>query len=223
MIRIIVFDFHGTLSLRSGKVNRLFSLLFEKKLEQKEKNEEKEQKSFTPPTPETPDYIAINDLKNVLKKYKKDSWYDAMKESKIDAKVMMPTLDDIITFISYMQNLNPEIIFSVASMVEEEMFIYDLLRYCFTEKGIISPFTLKNIVSYASLKETDVKSQNSSDKTPHIEVILKRNGLRVEKKEIVIIDDNELTVAYMASQHYCAILATDYFTIADWNRGCHKD
>ena len=230
MVKLIVFDFHGTLALRSGKANRIFSLLFEKKFqekkERKEEKKEKEEKKGEKNTPEVedPNYIAINDLKNILKKYKKnDSWYDAMVISKMDPKVMMPTLDDIITFTEYMKNLNPEIIFSVASMIEEETFMYDLLRYCFEMKGKICPFALKNIVSYASLKETNVKSSNSSDKTPHIEVILKRNGLHLERNEIVIIDDNELTVSYMASQNYCSILATNYFTIADWNRGCHKD
>ena len=213
MVKLIVFDFHGTLALRSGKANRIFSLLFEKNFE-KDGGKQDEGK----------DFIAINDLKNILKKYKKnDSWYEAMKESKIDPKVMMPTLDDIITFTDYMKELNPEIVFSVASMIEEETFMYDLLRYCFEMKGKISPFSLQNIVSSASLKETNVKSANSSDKIPHIEVILKRNSLQIDKNEIVIIDDNELTIKYMASQDYCSILASNYFTISDWNRGCHKD
>jgi hypothetical protein len=73
------------------------------------------------------------------------------------------------------------------------------------------------------LKETDIKSKNSSDKAPHISVIMKRNGVFFKNNEIVIIDDNELTVSYMASQRYCAVLATNYFTISDWNRGCHKN
>ena len=217
MVKLIVFDFHGTLALRSGKANRIFSLLFEKNFEKDEGKERGKQD-------EGKDFIAINDLKNILKKYKKkDSWYDAMKDAKIDPKVMMPTLDDIITFTDYMKELNPAIIFSVASMIEEEMFMYDLLRYCFEMKGRISPFSMQNIVSSASLKETNVKSANSSDKIPHIEVILKRNGLHIDKNEIVIIDDNELTIKYMASQDYCSILASNYFTISDWNRGCHKD
>ena len=221
MIKLIVFDFHGTLALRSGKANRLFSLLFEKKFEEGKEKEKKKQEEKAPEV--DPNYIAINDLKNILKKYKKnDSWYDAMKNAKIDPKVMMPTLDDIIIFVEYMQKLNPQIIFSVASMIEEETFMYDLLRYCFETRGKFCPFDMKNIVSYASLKETNIKSSNSSDKIPHIEVILKRNNLNVDKKEIVIIDDNELTVTYMASQYYCSILATNYFTISDWNQGCHK-
>ena len=215
MVKLIVFDFHGTLSLKSGKVNRLFSLLFEKNFNEEKKGDEKEGEE-----PPLKIQIAINDLKNILKKYKDGSWYDAMKKVKIDPEIMMPTLNDVVYFVDYMQEINPKIVFGVASMLEEEQFMYDLLRYCFEMKEKVSPFTLKTIVSSSGLKEVDVKSESSSDKWPHITVILQRNSLNFNIKDIVIIDDNEIIVQYMASKGFCAILATNYFTVKDWNAGC---
>ena len=217
MVKLIVFDFHGTLSLKSGKVNRIFSLMFEKKLQEKEEDEEK-QEDEEPEEP--PIHIAINDLKNILKNYKNGSWYEAMKKVKIDPELMMPTLNEIIHFIDYMKELHPKIVFGVASMLEEEQFMYDLLKYCFEMKGKVSPFTLKTIVSSSGLKEVDVKSESSNDKWPHITVILQRNDLKFGIEDIVIIDDNEMIVQYMSDKGFCSILASHYFTIQDWNGGC---
>lgn len=204
---LLVFDFHHTLSLKSGKVNEILLSIFLKELENK-----------IEPSIE----IGINDLKTILKKYKEknDSWYIAMKRSQLDAKIMMPTIDEIVSFVDSVKDFG--YIFSVASMLEEEQFIYDLLKYCFEQRGKQSPFTLNNIVSNYSLKETDVKSKSMNDKWPHIEVILKRNGFSFDKQDIVIIDDTIDTIKYMSSVGICGVHATDYFRIDDWNRGCYS-
>ncbi len=214
MVKLIVFDFHGTLSLKSGKVNRLFSLLFEKYFDKKgDEGEDEEEVNIE---------IAINDLKNILKKHREGSWYDTMKKIKIKPEVMMPTLNDVIHFVDYMQELNPKIVFGVASMLEEEHFMYDILRYCFEMKGKVSPFTLKTIVSSSGLKEVTVKSDGSNDKWPHIKVILQRNDLDIDIENIVIVDDNQHIIEYMTKKGFCSILANHYFTISDWNVGCYK-
>ncbi len=219
MVKLIVFDFHGTLSLKSGKVNRLLSLLFEKSFE---KSLEKSLKKKEDENEEVSIEIAINDLKNMLKKYREGSWYDTMKKIKIGPEIMMPTLDDVIHFVDYMTDLNPKIIFGVASMLEEEQFMYDMLRYCFEMRGKVSPFTLKTIVSSSGLKEVTVKSEGSNDKWPHIKVILQRNDLNIDIEDIVLIDDNESVIEYMTEKGFCTILANHYFTISDWNVGCYK-
>ena len=214
MVRLIVFDFHGTLSLKSGKTNAVFSMLFERNVEEKKVAENKDV------------WIGINDLKNLLRKVKtKDmTWYNAMHKINIDPDVMMPTLDEVIYFTEYMRDLYPIIVFSVASMLEDEAFIFELLTYCFEKRGKRSPFEMRSIVSSASLKDTPLKPLNAYDKTSHIDVILRRNNLvDVEKKDIVLIDDNTEVVQYMASTNICCITATNYFTIQDWNRGCYPN
>jgi hypothetical protein len=203
---LIVFDFHHTLSLRSGRINSMFFKFFEEQLEN---------------GMEIDIQIGINDLKSILKKYGEKSWYEAMKKSKLDAKIMMPTIDEVIAFIDFMKEKNS--IFAVASMLEDEQFMFDLLKYCFEQRGKESPFTLKNVVSSPGLKETDVKSKSSHDKWPHIEVILKRNNYHFDKSEIVIIDDSIEIIKYMSSIGVCGIVVSDYFTINDWNQGCYID
>jgi len=203
---LLVFDFHHTLSLKSGKVNPDLLLRFQKQLEE----------GLQPDVE-----IGINDLKTILKKYKNkdDSWFSSMQKSKLNAKILMPTIDEIIGFVENTK-LNGYV-FSVASMLEDEIFIFDLLNYCFQQRGKESPFTLKNIVSNYSLKETNIKSENMYDKWPHIEVIMKRNNFYFSKENIVIIDDNLDIIKYMSKKGICGVLASDYFKIEDWNRGCY--
>jgi len=203
---MIVFDFHSTLSLKSGKVNPFYVDEFMEQLE-----------NGRIPSVE----IGINDMKTYLKRYKEtnESWYDAMKRSKINPKNLMPTIDDVIQFIDFMQPLG--YVFTVASMLEEEKFIYDLLYYCFEQKGRISPFKLSAIVSTYGLKETNIKSKNKSDKWPHIEVIMKRNNFTFSKDQITMIDDDIDTIQYMTSIGICSVYATNYFMVQDWNKGCY--
>jgi hypothetical protein len=203
---LLVFDFHHTLSLQSGKVNPDYLKTFYEQLEN----------GMLPDI-----HIGINDLKTLLKKYKgiNDSWYQSMKNSKLDAKIMMPTIDDIISFVDYIPK---NYVFAVASMLEDEQFMYDLLRYCFEQKGRLSPFTTKTIVSIYGLKETDVKSKGMNDKWPHIEVILKRNNFHFEKDQIVMIDDDLDNIKYISSIGVCGIHVNEYFTIEEWNKGCYS-
>jgi len=195
---MIVFDFHNTLSLKSGKFNSFYVPKFLKQLEKGK----------------IPDVeIGINDMKSILKKYKKDddSWYETIKKSKIDAKTLMPAIDNIIYFIDSIQSKG--FIFAVASMLEDENFIHDLLYYCFEQKGRISAFNLKTIVSTYGLKETNIKSNDRNDKWPHIEVIMKRNNLSFSKENIIIIDDDINIIKYMSSIGVNGIYIS---TIKDW-------
>ena len=135
----------------------------------------------------------------------------------------MPTIDQIIEFTNYMKELYPGITFGVASMLEDENFMYDLIKYCYNRKGYETPFMRKAIVSSSGLLESGIKSKDNNDKNPHIDVIMKRLGVKFNKDEIILIDDSPNVVNYMASKGYCCIVATKYFLIEDWNRGCYRE
>ena len=198
---LIVFDFHGCLSLVSGTERGFLVGDFEETLQ-------------------LPEYgrIKINNLKKALRKYKNGSWYSAMVKSKINSYIMMPTLDDVVTFVDFIRNNRKDTVFGIASMLEDENFMYDMMKYCFESKDKISPFVQDAIISSHSLDKKISKSKD--DKWPHISVILKKMNLPFEKSGIVLVDDTESIVAYMTNFGICSVLVEDYFRISDWNKGC---
>ena len=163
---LLVFDFHGCLSLKSGE--------------------------------------QLNNLKKYLK-IKDTKWYSAMKMSNIDPYIMMPTLDEVIYFVDYMRKY--KCIFAIASMLEDEIFMYDMMKYCFESKNKISPFVQEAIISNQPFKKYD--------KSSHIFNILKR--MKLPKMKIILIDDNEKNVNYMNNIGIKSILVKNYFRIKDWN------
>ena len=199
--KLIVFDFHGTLSLNTGTEN---TKEFEKTLKKGEY-----------------EMIKINNLKNALRKYKKTSWYQAMKDSHIDPNVMMPTLDDIIMFVDYLKENSKDTVFGIATMGEQEDFIYDMMKYAFEFKNRESPFTMNSIIGFRNIKSSEIKSQSIHDKWPHISLIIK--NLNLINPSVVLIDDNIRVVDYMTSRGICSVIVKYYFTLDDWNRGCYVD
>ena len=127
--KLIVFDFHGCLSLASGTERGVLVGDFEDTLELAEYGR-----------------IRINNLKKALRKYKNGSWYSAMVKSKINPYIMMPTLDEVITFVDFIRNNRKDTVFSIASMLEDEHFMYDMMKYCFEKKDKISPFLQDAII-----------------------------------------------------------------------------
>jgi len=200
--KLIVFDFHGCLSLASGTERGVLVGDFENTLKLAEYGR-----------------IRINNLKKALRKYKNGSWYSAMVKSKINPYIMMPTLDEVITFVDFIRNNRKDTVFSIASMLEDEHFMYDMMKYCFEKKDKISPFLQDAIISSHSLDNKVSRSRN--DKWPHISVILKKLNLPIEKSDIVLIDDTESIVDYMTKSGICSVLVEDYFRISDWNKGCY--
>ena len=200
--RLIIFDFHGTISLKQGRslfpMNDFINTL---------------DKNFA--------FDArINDLKKGLRKYKlpsdtKTNWYVLMNRAKIDPEVMVPTLNDIIKFIDYVTSQNPTTIFAIASMVENDSFIFDMMKYVFEMRGKISPFTYNTIVGSNTVNKY---GGNEKGKLKHISVILKNIEIPVDNKDIVLIDDSIPTIQIMTLNGICGILISDYFTIKDWNK-----
>lgn len=193
--KLIVFDFHGTLSLRTGTSKYVGN--FETTLEKDEFDD-----------------VKINNLKNALKQFKTTTWYEAMVKSKINPRIMMPTLDDINFLTEYAKKNNA--ILGIATMGENEDFIIDMLNYCFSSLGKKSPFNEKAIIGVTAMKEAKVKSKNSNDKLPHIFIILERLKLDIPLSSIVLIDDNGNITDYMNSIGMKTILVDDYFRMKDW-------
>jgi hypothetical protein len=193
--KLIVFDFHGTLSLRTGTSKYIGN--FEKTLEKDEFDD-----------------VKINNLKNALKPFKTKTWYDAMVKSNINPKIMMPTLDDV-NILSDLAKKNGSIL-GIATMGENEDFIIDMLNYCFSSLGKKSPFDEKAIIGVLSMKESKVKSKTNNDKLPHIFIMLERLGLNFPLSSIVLIDDSGSITDYMSSIGMKTILVDDYFRMKDW-------
>lgn len=192
---LIVFDFHGTLSLKEGRSPLVSENLFfpcEK-------------------------LYHINDLKKILRRYKNDdSWYKTMIKAEICPEIMMPTLNDIIMFINNIKIVNPDIIFSIASMIEDEKFIYDMMRYCFDSKKKENPFNQNNIVGFQSLSKNKLNSLCSKDKTPHINIILSRLDRNITN--IVLVDNDSDVIATMSKLGVRSVYVEEFFTIEDWNK-----
>ena len=172
--KLIVFDFHGCLSLK------------------------------------------YKELLKIKEKLENGNWYLSMVKNKIDPYVLMPTLNDVIYFVDVVRFNQKESIFAIASMFEDEDFMYSTLKYCFEYKGKISPFIKRNIISYH-----EIGNKKKNNKWPLISKIMNRGNLKLDKSEIVLIDDNEKNVSYMTSIGVCSILVEKYFKISDWNKGCY--
>lgn len=195
--KLIVFDFHGTLSLSSGTERGFLVGDFETTLELPEHGK-----------------IRINNLKKALRKYKINGWYSAMVKSKINPYIMMPTLDDILTFVDFIRNDRKDTIFSIASMLEDEHFMYDMMKYCFECKGKISPFTKESICG--------TRFDKKDKKIPHIQEILKRLNLKIDNSNIILIDDTEKIVSFMRNKGIFSILVKKYFILEEWNHEVNK-
>jgi len=143
---LIVFDFHGTLSIPSGK--------------------------------------ELNDLKKRF-----------YLGENINPYILMPTLDEIIDFVEILISDDKKYKFGIASMLEDEKFMYDVLKYCFQSKDKISPFNKEGVISSHTLNI----SIKLHDKTEHIFQICKNMNIPFIKTKIILIDDNKNNVKYMNS------------------------
>lgn len=182
---LVIFDFHGVLSLNTGTSGI---------------------KSIELGNKSAKNQLKINDIKNSLRKYKNNlSWYHAMKTSEIDPYIMMPSLDDIIIFIENFK----ETPFGIASMGEDENFVYDMMNYCFEYLGKKSPFQRNSIIGFQSFKDFHIKSTSIYDKLPHIDLISRR--LSLNAKYIILIDNDDNVLSNMSKKGINCIKVDEYF------------
>lgn len=179
---MIVFDFHGCLSLSSKDIKK---------------------------------YNLKNVLNNNVLNNDKDGWYNSMMNLKIDPYFLMPTLDDIVKFIDIIKNKKKNINFAIASILEDENLMYDIVKYCFEKKGKISPFKKEFIISGDNFDKKDLK-------IPHIEEIIKRNNLKLSYSDIILIDDTQKIINYMRKRGIFSVYVKKYFTLDEWNNEMDK-
>lgn len=209
--KIIIFDFHSTLSLASGShgKNDLYNDLAGVKSGKQK-------------------YYNISDLKSKLRPFKLSSvppidWYRTMINSKIDPLEMVPNLDELVRFVKYIKRSSPISHFGIASNAEQESFMVDMMRYCFELRGEVSPFKSSTVVGSELFR--NYTSLQKPGKLKHIMIIIKNlmkidgSGINEDTKnsDIVLIDDEKANIDLVKSEGVCGILISDYFTIKDWN------
>ena len=166
---MIVFDFHGCLSLSSKDIKKY-------------------------------------NLRNILNEV-------SIKE--IDPYFLMPTLDDVIEFVDMIKGKKPDVKFAIASMLEREDLMYDIVKYCFESKGKKSPFEKEFIISGHHFDKKLLK-------IPHIEEILKRNNLKLGYSDIILIDDTPKIINHMRDKGMFSVYVKKYFTLDEWNNEVDK-
>ena len=205
--RLIVFDFHGVLSLSTGRGTYIDDF----------------EQSFKIDLESIPNLRTTN-IKNALRKYKTDSWYSAMRNSNISPYLMMPTLDEVVKFIHYMKSINSHVYFAIASMGEQDSYMFDMMKYCFESQNEASPFTMDLIVGQIANTKG---SMGKHDKMLHIDIIINNIKQRdpyieLDPSYTVLIDDSIGNVEFMTEQGVCCVYIEDFFTIKAWNKGCYK-
>lgn len=185
--RLIVFDFHKTLSLDKRDINSLL------------KNYKEEYRNNVQP-------------KGPLTE---DSWYSILSRNNIDLDTIMPTWRDIKYFITYITNHRPDIIFGIASMIEQDSLILGMMRYAFEKIEIHNPFNSSTVVASSTFNKYGY--MKLPGKQQHITVMTMNLGLHDDIKigDTVLIDDSMDNLKN--TQPICGVLASDYFRIADWN------
>ncbi len=185
--RLIVFDFHKTLSLDKKDINSLL------------KNYKEEyRKNVQPKGPLT-----------------EESWYSILSRNNIDLDTIMPTWRDIKYFITYITNHRSDIIFGIASMIEQDSLILGMMRYAFEKMEIPNPFNSSTVVASSTFNKYGYMKLQG--KQQHITVMTMNLGLQdvIKIGDTVLIDDSIDNLKN--TQPICGVLASDYFRIADWN------
>ena len=152
------------------------------------------------------------------------NYYNLMITKNADPYDLMPTLDQVVKFIRYIQNVDSRVKFGVASAGEFEPFVIDTLRYCFERVGAVSPFNTQNVVgsfAYAKLNLEAKKNLTakglSKSKILYIEYICQQQNIDPLGCEAVLLDDTEEIIKH--TKGVCGMWVSPiYFTIDIWNK-----
>lgn len=194
--KLIVFDFHGTLSLDTSEINKL-------------KNRIKKYNN--------------NEFKAPLSV---DNWFTliqrAVQNDGLKLEDMVPRFQDLINFVylvtSYTEGKTR---FGIASNLEQDSFIIAMMKYVFDQKEAsnLNPFNEDTVVGMQSLNKYGKMS--GQGKIQNISVMLKNLHLELGKDityhDIVLIDNSEDDLAKVTSVGIKPIKVEKYFNIQEWN------
>ena len=185
--RLVVFDFHKTISLDKRDINSLLK-----------KYKEEYRKNVQPTGP-------LNE----------ESWYTILSRNNISLDTIIPTWKDIKYFITYISDRRKDVIFAIASMIEQDSLILGMMRYAFEKMNLSNPFNTNTVVASSTFNKYGF--MNLPGKQQHITVITMNLGLQddILIKDTVLIDDNIENL--IKTQPICGVLASNYFRISDWN------
>ena len=150
-----------------------------------------------------------------IKKYNLRNILDEVSIKEIDPYFLMPTLDDVIQLVDMIKIKKPDVKFAIASMLEDEKLMYDIVKYCFESKGKKSPFEKEFIISGHHFDKKLLK-------IPHIEELLKKNNLNLGYSDIILIDDTPKIINHMRSKGIFSVYVKKYFTLDEWSREMKK-
>jgi len=197
--KLIVFDFHGTVSLDTTGDKTINQL----------KNRIKKYNN--------------NEFKAPLSV---DNWYTLMvrtiENDGLNTEDMVPRLQDLITFIhSINEYTNNKTKFAIASNLEQDSFIMAMMNLVFSLKGVsnLNPFNENTVVGTQGLNKYG--KMPGEGKIQHISVILKNLGLELGKdivyNDIVLIDNSDTDIAKVVRSGVKPVKVKEYFTIREWN------
>lgn len=208
-LQAVVFDFHGTLSLNTGRGGEY--------IVQGDKLVPLNTEFYTIVT-------KINTLKKALRQFKGkgESWYNAMKKSKIDPKYLVPSIDQLVLFTDEMKKHNPDLVFVVASNMEYEDFIGDMLRYVYEKRGEVSPFSVEFIIGIKKLHNYREYAKGER-KMQHLSILKKlweeKGKGELNLKRVVLIDNSKSDIESTMGSVCTVDLSDDnFFSIRDWNK-----
>ena len=210
-LQVIMFDFHGTLSLNVGRTGEY-------------KNENN---ILVPVDIEYAILYKINTLKNSLRQFKSnrtDSWYNALKKSQIDPRYVVPTIDQLIYFTDHMKQLYPNIVFAIGSNLEHESFIDDVMKYAYQTHGKPSPFEMDYIIGLKKLGQYR-NYKKGERKMVHLSILQRiwseQDKGTLDLKNTVLIDNSDQDIDSVGNS-VCTVKVNDFFTIDEWNSSINR-
>jgi len=172
-------------------------------------------------------------LQNQLKLNKPQgrvNYYNLMVSKNADINYMMPTLNEIVRFIRYVQQNSPNTRFGVASVGENEAYIIDMLKYCFerSDPSLVGLFNQSNVVANFMYARLDLKAKVklrerglSKSKILQINYICEQEGIDPPGCEAVLLDDTNLNIEQTLG--VCGMWVNPvYFQIETWNRNASR-
>lgn len=197
--KLIVFDFHGTLSLDTGSLNigALKARLKKYAL------------------PNEPKALTVDGWLTLMNR--------AATNNDLKPEDMMPHLNDVIDFISGINAKSHHTTkFAIASNAEQDAFVLAIMNYCFAARGKhdLNPFNENNVIGIKGLSRYEPMPAGEG-KLKHISVILRNLGWKIgediQYSDMVLIDNSSDDLKRVKPAGVKPIQVKQYFRIEEWN------